>query len=119
MDWAPLFFGTRRVLMGTHDRGVDEIALSVLLFGQRLQHSLPDPLLAPPPKPRIGALPRAEVPGQVSPRRSRSQDPDDGFHHLPIGLRRSRHPTHLGWQQWRELHPLLIAQRVSSLHTSF
>ncbi len=75
--------------MGPHDRGVDrdapvQISFLIGLGKQGGEDLLPGAVSGPLPQPVVGALPRAEVFGQVHPRDARAVLERDRVDHLPV-----------------------------------
>src|SRR5687768_9820510 len=58
---------------------IDQQIFVVALCADAGEQQLPQALLGPLPKTRIDAFPQAEAGRQISPRRSSSQDPQDGL----------------------------------------
>src|SRR6185437_9772518 len=84
----PPFAGTSRMLMRPHHRGIhghDPLdglpAITDLGMGQDL---VPRPISGPPPQPLMTGLPRAITLGQIPPRSTRAQLPQDPVDHLPV-----------------------------------
>jgi hypothetical protein len=96
--WGPLSSRARGVLMGAHDRGIDEIAFAVTLTRQRFYQSCKHSRLRPSRKARVHGLPWAVRMRQVAPWRSRSQDPDHRFDHQPMRFRVTSARLRRRWQ---------------------
>jgi hypothetical protein len=85
------------MLMGANDRTIDTVLLpidladSVSLLLQGFQDSLPDAGFDPPVKSARDRTPRAIAFGQISPRRTRSQNPQDTIENQAMILRWTTH----------------------------
>src|SRR5512142_1440230 len=87
ISWGPLFGRARRVLMGTHDRGVDKEPLGVMLTRQGLKQPCQYTGVGPAPKPRVDRLPGTVGARHISPRGAGSQNPNHSFDHELVGFR--------------------------------
>ena len=108
-----------RDLMCTNDRSVDVKALALGARRELEQDALPDALHTPPREPRVHALPRWVVLGQVAPRRTGPQQPEHGIHHAPVVRRRPCSSTALGRKKSRDRRPLLVAQLETPVHLNY
>src|SRR5579872_2779935 len=123
LDFDPPFC-PRRVLMSANDRAINAVLLPInLAFGiglllQRFQHPLPYSCLHPSIKAVGDRLPRPISLRQVSPRRSRSHNPENPIQNQSMIVCWTTHRWFLRWQQGSQLLPLLIRQ-FSSFHAPF
>lgn len=75
------------ILVHPSARAVDhQIFIVALGCTQVIEHCLPSAIPCPAAKRRIDGFPRAKAGGQISPRCSRSHDPQDGFDLKPFIL---------------------------------
>src|SRR5262249_12064388 len=99
----PLFSPTARTAVGTYDGAIDTPQLLVHLACiddrplQSVQNPAQRPICIPSVEQTVNRFPRTKILfGQVAPRRTRSQDPQNAIHYLPpirrwtAGLRRRR-----------------------------
>lgn len=118
---VPLF-GPSGVLVRAYDRAVYKvdfplhIPLSVRFRLGPLEEFFPQSFLAPFVEAAVNRLPWAIAFGQVAPRRSRPQDPQDSVDNLAVILPGPSCLRFLRWQERLQLFPLLIRQLVSSSH---
>src|SRR4051794_15693018 len=111
-DFDPPFCPCR-VLMGSNDRAIDTVLLPIDLsfciglLLQGFQHPLPHSGLHPPIKSAGHRTPRAIALGEVSPRRSRSHNPEDPVKNQAMILCWTSNDWLLWRQQGSQLLPLL------------
>ncbi len=122
MAWSPgspagaPFASPGRVLMNAHDRGVNrddpvQVAVSIGLGEQHGEHTLPSTIDGPVPQPRIDALPRAVLGGQVHPLRPGPELPGDRIDHLSMITPPPAPPQCPIRQQRLYPRPLRVSQR--------
>ena len=75
--------------MHANDRAVDENILEIGILRERVEQALPDARALPTCEALIDTVPVAEHLGQVTPRRTGAEHPQDGFHERPIVRRRA------------------------------
>lgn len=110
------FDGPGGVLVCAHDGGVDrdhpvEVAFGVGLSEQGGEDLLPRAVGGPLPQPVVGALPRAEVLGQVHPRCASAVLERDRVDHLPVIAPPPTPPRGPVRQQRLDAGPLGVSQR--------
>src|SRR5437660_757205 len=113
LDFDPPFCPCR-MLMGTNNGAIDTVFLpidsscSITLLLQRFQDALPYSGFDPPIKSARDGAPRAIVLREISPRRSRSQDPQDGVEDVTMILCWTTYFWLLRRQQGSQLLPLPV-----------
>src|SRR3954451_16621815 len=101
--------------MGPDDGGVQDEPLHVRVL-EDLEHPSPDALLGPAVEPPPGAVPVAEVLGQVAPRGTRLGDPKDGIDEQAIVLGDLPMLTGLAGKEVLDSLPVGIFDRVAGWH---
>ena len=115
--------GPRRMLMGTNDSGIDlmdgplQRASRIGLLLERVQDLLPDAGLPPAIEAAGHCLPGTIARRQPTPGGTGAEDPQDAVDNRPMVVRRATGLGFLGWEQGRQLLPLVVGQ-VSSIHVS-
>lgn len=117
--FGPLLTGPGGVLVSADDRGVDgddpvEVAFGVGLGEQGGEDPRPGPVRGPHTQAVVGALPRAEVLGQVHPLRPGAVLERDRVDHLPVNTPPPTPPRCPGRQQRLDPCPLGVSQRHTS-----
>ena len=108
------------VLVGANDCPVDvvrrpvELPSSVARALEGPEHACPHACGCPAAKPIPRGGPRPEVLREVPPRRTRTEDPEDGAHHGAVVPRRPPSPRPLGREQRSESLPLRVGQLDSA-----
>lgn len=74
------------MLMGPHNCAVQIELLEIGVVGQFSKHAMPDLLVRPPRESPVDAVPYAKPRREVSPGRSRSQNPQNCFEKQPGAL---------------------------------
>ena len=85
--------------MHAHDRAVDHLHLAVVGLDDGVHQTVPDAGLAPPIEAVVGGRVRAISFGQIPPRRTGTQNPEDTVENTPIVL-------------WLHTAPVLRQQRL-------
>ncbi len=98
------------MLMHPDDRAVDHRVLEIRIARQPLKDPLEYVLLRPTTEPLEDGVPVAIGGRQVPPRRTRSDNPKNGFEKLSIIRARAPRITDLARKQRRYPPPLLVAQ---------
>jgi hypothetical protein len=75
-------------------------------------HAIPNARLLPATEPRVDRLPRPESLGQIAPRETRRQVPEDPVEDSAVVLRGSPRRRFLGREQHPHLFPLRVGQYV-------
>ena len=115
---APLFRRARRVLVGAHDRSIDEVALVVALSRESREQTREHARRRPAREPRVHRLPRAVAARQVAPRRARPQNPEHPLDHRSVGLARPSAFLRCRGQHWPNPRPLRVCQPNQPFHPS-
>ena len=101
-------FCPRRVLVGTHDGGIDMMGLPVQLAGRIRfgldsgEEAVPAPGLFPTVEPDRDRGRWTIARGHVGPGRTRAQDPEHAVHDRPIGVPRAAAFAPFGGAGWWE-----------------
>jgi hypothetical protein len=99
------------MLMRPPDGRVDDQVFEVRIIGQGLEKTLPNPGPRPAPEAPVDTVPRAEVSGQIAPRRAGARDPQDGIDKQPRVCARATGIALLAGNQRRNPRPLRVAQQ--------
>lgn len=105
-------FCRRGLLMGANGGAVDHLDVAVVDGGDSVHHSIPDTSLPPSHEAVVAGGARTIALGKVSPRRSRSQHPEDAVQRSPIID--TRHASRLVGQQLLDHAPLEVGQIISA-----
>ena len=106
--------------MRADDRAIHEVRVSVEQSSevsvalQMVQESLPDALECPASEANIDAVPLAVPVGQVTPGRTRAEDPEDAVQHSLVVVRRPSKQRALRGKEWGKLAPLVVSKLVAA-----
>lgn len=103
-------FSSRRILVGPHDRGVDDDAVVGDVELQRPEDSLPVATMGPHGELVVDGLPRAEPLWEVAPWNARLGAEEHGIDEVSIAKPRHWPPAH--GKNEADKGPLLVGQRV-------
>src|SRR5258708_35473911 len=114
--------GPGGVLVGTHDRAVEEVhrpvhlPLAICPRAQGRQEARPDAGVAPAIEAARDGVPRAILRWQVAPGSARGQDPEDTVEDASMRVARTANAGLLRWEEGSQLLPLHIGEFMSA-HT--
>ena len=108
---SPACFLGGGLLMNSHAGRIDHLHLAVMGGNHRVHQPIPDAGFAPAVEPIVDCRRRPIALRQVSPGRSRSQDPEYSVHDTPVVD--ARNPAWLVRQQRLDHVPLEIRQIVA------
>jgi hypothetical protein len=117
---SPLFPGPTRVLVGPDGGGVDaegplHVPDGVVLDDDLVQDAFPSAVRGPDPQPFMRGFPRAVALGQVAPRGSGAQLPQDRVDHLAV-ITPPPAPALHRRQQWLDPGPCFLCQLATAYH---
>ena len=105
--------------MGAHNAGIHEMQVPIDQAGgisiglERLEHTLPDPALAPSVEAARHGPDRTVALGQVAPGCACAQHPENAIENGAMLVVRAACPRPLWGQQRRQTLPLLIRQLIT------
>ena len=89
-------------------------AVQLLVMGrfglQGHQQVIPDACVAPAAETAVDGFPGSVLAGQITPRRSAANAPENGVDHQPVILGWTAGSRALRWQQRNDARPLLVRQ---------
>ena len=98
------------MLVGAHDRGVNDQVFEIGTFYQRVEHAFPNALLGPPAEALENAVPIAECWRQIAPWRTRARDPEHRIDEQTIVLAMSSLIALFPRNKVLDPSPLLVRQ---------
>jgi len=101
------------MLMGADDGSIDHDPFTIRLTSKGFEDPLPDPAPIPSIEAGEDRVPRSERFGQISPGRTRSVFPENGFNDGAIIQTRTPHTTLLARQQRFQSRPHSFSQKGS------
>ena len=107
-------FCASRMLVCSHDGGIDHDVLKIWVLDQGLEKTLPNTFARPTIEAHEYAVPQAECWGQIAPRSARAQNPQHRIDKQPIVLAVATFVALLTRNQIRDTLPLCIRQLASN-----
>ncbi len=98
------------MLVGTHNRAVDEDLFKIRIQGQLGEDTMPHATARPAGKALIDTIPEAERRRQITPRTACPGNPQHRFDKQPIICRRAARIARFAWQQRGYPLELIITQ---------
>ena len=98
------------MLVGAHDGGVDDQVFEVRAFHQRIEDAFPNALLGPAAEALENAVPMAKRWWQITPRRTRTRDPQHSVDKQTIVLAMPALVAFLTWNKMLNPPPLPVRQ---------
>src|SRR5712691_7457224 len=102
--------GAGRMLVRPHDGGIDDQVFEVRIFTELGEKTLPNALFCPSPETPEHAVPFAKLFGQVTPRRSGTDQPQHTVDEQPIVLAVPPLVAFLAWNKRFNAPPLRVRQ---------